>query len=78
MIYFSCLQDVESDCAANPASYLMGTMASLPGVKRSGSETDVSPPFITEVNDEWTYNFTSQMHSQYAHRQLHYLSDRTE
>lgn len=34
--YFSHLQDVQSSSAANPVSYLMGTMNSLPGVQQRG------------------------------------------
>jgi hypothetical protein len=30
---------------------------SFPGVKRKGREADYSPPFRTEVKNEWSYTF---------------------
>jgi hypothetical protein len=48
---FSLQHPVQNSSGARPASYLMGTRGSSPGVKRPGRETDYSPPSSAEVKN---------------------------
>jgi hypothetical protein len=49
---FSLHHCIQTSFGAHPASY--------PRVKRSGREADHSPPFSSEVKNEWSYTSTSQ------------------
>jgi hypothetical protein len=46
----SLLNSVQTGSGAHSASYVMGTGALSPGVKRLGRKTDQSPPCSVEVN----------------------------
>jgi hypothetical protein len=48
---FTTASTVQNGSGAHPASYLMGTRGSFPGVKRPGREADHSPPSIAEVKE---------------------------
>jgi len=55
---FSLHRRVQTGSGAHPASYLVGTRGSFPGVKRSEREADYSPPSSAKVKNAWSYNFT--------------------
>jgi hypothetical protein len=55
---FSHLQIIQTGHEAPPASYPIGTMASSPWVKRSGPESDHSPPTNAYVKNTWGYSST--------------------
>jgi hypothetical protein len=48
---FSLLHRVWPGSGAHPASYLMGTWGSFPGIKRSGCGADHAPPSSDEVKN---------------------------
>jgi hypothetical protein len=50
---------VQNGSGAQPASYLMGTRGSFPGVKRPEREADHSPPSSAEVKNAWSYTTAS-------------------
>jgi hypothetical protein len=56
------LQNVQISSGAQPDSYSIGTRESYHGVKRPGREANHSPPCSLEVNNAWSYNFTSPIH----------------
>jgi hypothetical protein len=43
--------NVQTGSGAHPASYIMGTKGSFPGVKRPGREADHLPPSSAEVKE---------------------------
>jgi hypothetical protein len=51
----SFLHLVQTGSGVHPTSYLMGTGALSPGVKRPGREADHSPPASAEVKKTWIY-----------------------
>jgi hypothetical protein len=54
----SLRQRVQTGSGAHPASYLMAAGSSSLRVKRSGRETDHSPPSGAEVKNAWSYTST--------------------
>jgi hypothetical protein len=46
---------VQTGSGSHPASFLMGTEDSLPGVKPPEREVDHSPSSIAEVKDAWSH-----------------------
>jgi hypothetical protein len=46
---FSLHHRVQNGSGAHPATYIMGTRGSFPGVKRPGGDADHSPPSSAEV-----------------------------
>jgi hypothetical protein len=56
---FSLHHHVQNGSVVHPASYLMDTRGSFPGVRRPGRGADHSPPSSAEVN-EWSYTSTPQ------------------
>jgi hypothetical protein len=66
---FSLLHRIEIVPGDHPASCLMGTGrgGGFPRVKRSGCETDHSPPTSAEVKNAWNYTSTSpiRLHCMY-------------
>jgi hypothetical protein len=48
---FSLLHSIQTSPGAHPAFYPMGTMDTLPGVKRPGRQAAHSPPPSTEVKN---------------------------
>jgi hypothetical protein len=55
---FSLRCRLQNGSGAHPASYLMGTTDSFPGVKRPGREADHSPPSSAEVKNACIYTST--------------------
>jgi hypothetical protein len=53
--YFALLRSVQTGSGDHPALYSMDNGGSLPGVKRSGSEADHSPPSSAEMKNVWSY-----------------------
>jgi hypothetical protein len=49
---------VENGSGAHPASYLMGTRGSFPGVKRRGREADTHLHTVPRSKNEWSYTST--------------------
>jgi hypothetical protein len=55
---FSPLYVVQTGSGTRSASYPMGTVAPLPGVKRPGSDADHSFPSSADVKKTWIYTST--------------------
>jgi hypothetical protein len=54
----SLLHVVQTGSGVHPTSYLMGTVALSPGVKRPGHEADDSSPTSAEIKKMWVYTST--------------------
>jgi hypothetical protein len=55
---FSLHHCVQTGSEAHPASYLMGTRGSFPGVKWAQHEADHSPPLVPRSKNAWSYTST--------------------
>jgi hypothetical protein len=55
---FSFVHVVQTGSGVQPASYLMSTGESFPGVKRPEREADHSPPTSAEVKKTWIHTFS--------------------
>jgi hypothetical protein len=54
---------VNTGSGVHPASYPMGTVGCLPGVKRHGFQAVYSPPTSAEVKKTWIYKSSPHMFS---------------
>jgi len=59
---FSLHHHVQTGSGVHPASHLIGTRVSFPGVKRQVREANHSLPTSAEIKNAWSYTSTPPIH----------------